>query len=321
MLNALERALKDSEGDELPATMRVLPYAPRSQASTQPPQTVTDIPQTMPGQSVPRPQVSPYQQINRPQSSAQPATTAFPNRGGPPPPSAALPARRFGWGRWLTCGGLLLFAVLIVTAAVFALNNPALFTAMLPPTRTPQNTGISPSATPEFTATSLAPSTQPTADLAGTQTAQAPVILPTLTPSFTETPAPTDTPLPETATPTPVYDLLLVKNGNQSLFVVNNSEIDFPLPQIKLGDGDNALPGSAWGTQSLRPGNCTAVWQKTNKPAVPKGLRCTWVGANLKVGGKDVFWGATFQFFYNNQFIGICPQDQDICEFRLSPQP
>ena len=315
MVNALERALKESEGDELPATMRILPYAPRSQASTQPPQAVTDIPQTRPGQPVPRPQPNPYQQTNRPPNSVPPATTAYPNRAGQPPPSTAQPVRRFQWGRWITCGGLLLFAVLMLTAVVYAVNNPALFTTILPPTRTPQNTRISTKATPEFTATPLAPTTQPTADLAGTQTALAPAALPTLTPSFTYTP------LPETATPTPVYDLLLVKNGNQSLFVVNNSEVDFPLTQIKLGDGDNALSGAAWGTQSLRPGNCTAIWQKTNKPAVPKGLRCTWVGANLKVGGKEVFWTSTFQFFYNGQFIGICPQDQNTCEFRLSPQP
>ena len=113
----------------------------------------------------------------------------------------------------------------------------------------------------------------------------------------TETPSPTVT-LPPTATPTSEtpYRLLIATNGEDSLFVVNQSDVAFPLAFLQLGDGNGAIQGIDWGMEFLEPGSCVTAWKDGGNPQPPS-VDCQQVGERLIRDGSNRFWKDAFGVF------------------------
>jgi hypothetical protein len=105
---------------------------------------------------------------------------------------------------------------------------------------------------------------------------------------------PTPTP-PAPATPVapaeepPSYDLLIVKQGEDSLFVVNQSSQAFPLAPLSLGDDKGVINGSDWGVEQLESGACVTAWKDGGNPERPS-VTCTEVGQHLTRDGEKRFW-------------------------------
>jgi serine/threonine-protein kinase len=156
----------------------------------------------------------------------------------------------------------------------------------------------------------------------------------------TPTPAPTQappTPVPATATtrpeptpvPVPVFQLLLARRGDDSLFVVNEGADNLPLVLIHFGgdnddddddDGDRQLSGDEWGIETLRPGQCVTVWQEEGNPRAPRGVECEIVGERLERSGREKFWQAAFEVFFADRRVGECPKNEDHCEIAFAPE-
>jgi serine/threonine protein kinase len=141
-----------------------------------------------------------------------------------------------------------------------------------------------------------------------------------LTASFTPTPSSTFTPTSSsTPTPTPTRELdisinlLLAKNKDDSLFVVNRNDTSLPLePLILKNDGGGVL-GEAWDVSLLREGECVAIWKDTGRPKQPKGVDCEIVGKRLVREAGKRFWTSNFTIYYDDLEIGFCRSASDVC--------
>ncbi|MCL4302579.1 MAG: serine/threonine protein kinase [Anaerolineae bacterium] len=193
---------------------------------------------------------------------------------------------------------------------------PAVVLLTLTPTSTPIPTDTpTPTAPPTATPTLALPTAPPTE----TPTVPVPTDTPTLelppaTPAETPTvPAPTDTPVSELPTPTPVvpssYNLLIARRGEDSLFVVNQSEGAFPLAPLRLENRIGAITGTEWGIELLDSGACVTVWRNDNDPKPPK-VECAAAGERLTRREGRRFWERAFRIHYNEQLVGICNQNQ-----------
>jgi len=321
LVETLERALNTGVADTQPMTMQMLPGSHRAP-------------------------IGGPQRVGARYSSAPPAAAASippPPTSGVPPSAGytggysipARPAARSSGGRYLGCGLLLAFGlILAVSAVVVAMNLPGLPLGLGRPASTP--TGfviptltITPTET--FAPSQTAAPTQ-TPDLTATQAALIPTGTATLPPTLTLTPTdtaipptPTDTPLPPpTDTPAPVYHLLFAKRGSQSLFLVNISEVGFPLERLRLGadpEDPRTLPGDDWDVRTLDPTECVAVWERGSRPPVPEGIECDRVGDNLRRTGDRRFWTEEFPIYFDNQLVGTCPKNQNTCEIEFIDLP
>lgn len=140
----------------------------------------------------------------------------------------------------------------------------------------------------------------------------------TLLPPVTESPAPTATAAPPTDTPSPtVYQLLLVTNKEDSLFVVNQSGESFPLNALRLGKGKKTIQGTEWAIGQLAPGSCVTAWKDSGNPKPPD-VDCNEVGTQLTREGSDRFWKGKFDIFYNDEKIGTCDPKKD-CLIEITP--
>lgn len=143
----------------------------------------------------------------------------------------------------------------------------------------------------------------------------------TATESITETPLiPTETASPivtslPTATPTSEtpYHLLIATNGEDSLFVVNQSDEAFPVASLQLGDGNGAIQGVEWGVEFLEPGSCVTAWKDGGNPQ-PPAVNCHQVGERLTRDGSNRFWKNAFEVFYAGTPVSSCSQAQCVTE-------
>ena len=130
------------------------------------------------------------------------------------------------------------------------------------------------------------------------------------------------TPLPPTSptfTPMPEADsalILLVKDGDKSLFVINQGPADFPLVSLKLGNPPSQISGDQWEVASLKPGECVSVWSKV-KDKEPGDLQCKQVGEVLERKGNARFWKNEFNIYYNGEYSGKCAPNQKDCELQI----
>lgn len=160
-------------------------------------------------------------------------------------------------------------------------------------------------------------------------TANLPSPIPAL-PSATSLAAPTVqsfTLVPNVATSVPAlpaatesattYLLLIVRHREDSLFVLNVTEQDFPLSPLRLGNDQGAIYGSEWGVSTLTNGSCVAAWKDSGNPKAPNVI-CSEVGEHLTRGGHDRFWKSSFNVYYNEQQVGTC--DQDVCPITITGQ-
>ena len=121
-----------------------------------------------------------------------------------------------------------------------------------------------------------------------------------------------------TATPT-IYKLLIVRasDGN-SLIVVNLTANAFPLSLLKLGNGKDALAGSAWGVDYLAGRACVGAWKAGEAHRVSSSLDCTLVG-ELERKKKDVFGGEAMAVYYDGEKVGTCDKDESECLLQFPP--
>lgn len=125
---------------------------------------------------------------------------------------------------------------------------------------------------------------------------------------------------PLVATPTPQpYRLLLATRSDDSLFVVNRSELPFPLAGLQLGAGEAAVMGHEWGVAELPVNGCVAVWKAQGNPRAPDAA-CDLVGERLTRSARQVFWRDGFDLFYNNQRVAhSCRRQVSDCSIELLP--
>jgi serine/threonine protein kinase len=186
------------------------------------------------------------------------------------------------------------------------------------PSATP-TTPATPTATPTTPATPTATAT-PTTPATPTATPTTPVV-PTATPTTPATPTATPTtPVTPVAPPTepPVYKLLIVKRGEDSLFVVNQSSQAFPLAPLSLGDGKEVIHGNDWGVGELDSGACVAAWKDGGNPERPD-VTCEEVGRHLTRAGKKRFWSGKFEVYYDGHLIATCSKNEERCAVTISP--
>jgi len=134
------------------------------------------------------------------------------------------------------------------------------------------------------------------------------------TPTSTYTPKPT---LAATPSPSQSHELRIVSQGEDSLFVVNQTAIDFPLAPLRLGDGRGRISGAEWGVAALKKGECVTVWKGTGHPKSPKGLRCKRVGERLTRNGPSRFWKDPFRVYYEGKLIGTCSAKPKACSVSV----
>jgi serine/threonine protein kinase len=130
--------------------------------------------------------------------------------------------------------------------------------------------------------------------------------------------------LPATSTLTPMPEagsalVLLVKDGDKSLFVINQGPADIPLVQLKLGNPPSQISGDQWQILTLKTGECVSVWAniKDAKDKKPDDLQCEQVGEKIERKGNSRFWKSEFNIYYNGEFAGKCAPNQKDCEFQI----
>jgi hypothetical protein len=125
------------------------------------------------------------------------------------------------------------------------------------------------------------------------------------------------TPLPPTQS-TDTYEILTATRGEDSLFVVNQGELPFPLAPLRLGEGDGAINGTEWSVPVLLPGECVTAWKEGKNPR-PPAITCNEVGPRLTREPKERFWKSTFGVYYNEAWIANC--DSELCAFSIPVEP
>ena len=181
---------------------------------------------------------------------------------------------------------------------------------------------------PAVAAVTPSPSPTPTSSPSPTPTSS-PTLTMTPSPTDTTTPSPTHTLTPaDTSTPTPVptataapvvYDLLIAKRGDDSLFVVNQSALAFPLAPLSLGDGSAAINGPDWEVNMLQPDECVTAWKDSGNPRPPRGVTCSEVGSRLTRDGPNRFWKDDFNVYYAGEQIAECTRDR--CTITITVRP
>jgi hypothetical protein len=155
----------------------------------------------------------------------------------------------------------------------------------------------------------LTPTSSPTST--GTPTSSPTVSKPTETPTPLPPPTlePTDTKEPTANPMRDTYTLLFAKRGEDSLFVVNESALAFPLEALRLGDGEGAINGREWGIDTLAPGECVTAWRNGGKPQPPK-ISCAQVGKRLIRRSAERIWKSAFKVYYLGEQAGNCAEAQ-----------
>jgi hypothetical protein len=167
-----------------------------------------------------------------------------------------------------------------------------------------------------------APEASPTLFLPLIVDSGTPTVLPINTDVLASTALPTGSPTPlPSPTPTPAsYELLIVKGADEnSLTLVNQSTLTFPLGLLRLGNGQGAIQGTEWAVDQLASGECVSAWKDRRERDLPEGLICKVIGERLVREGKDRFWKETFEIYYHDVRIGTCEKDQTECPISISP--
>lgn len=133
------------------------------------------------------------------------------------------------------------------------------------------------------------------------------------------TPVSTQTPIPETG----LVQVMLVKDEDKGILVVNQGPIDLPLTQLKLGNPPLQVSGEQWKVSRLKMGECVSIWNniKQSKDIETDDFQCKPVGEVLERKGKDRFWTSEFNIYYNGKYVSKCAPNQRDCEFQIEVNP
>jgi hypothetical protein len=110
------------------------------------------------------------------------------------------------------------------------------------------------------------------------------------------------------------YTIIINWFGEDSLFVLNNSAVDFPLNALTLRGGGQ-VRGTEWGIDRLGGGECVAVWKDTGNPRAANSS-CALVGTRIERDGPNRFWKSNFAVVYNDIEITNC--EATPCTIRIS---
>jgi hypothetical protein len=190
---------------------------------------------------------------------------------------------------------------------------------------------------PTAQAATLAPSSSP---------------LPSLTPTFTPSPRPTDSlaltiaaPLPtntinpsqvaaasiRTNTPVPTAtevlppDIRLVYD-NRSFSLINVSGRVLNLATIAFESASGSMPASRWNTDflsqpltSFTANDCVQAWGAEFE-LLPKPAECRVRHGWISVNASDIFWRGTeiFTVLNNNEAVGLCLVSNGVCDVSLA---
>jgi hypothetical protein len=100
------------------------------------------------------------------------------------------------------------------------------------------------------------------------------------------------------------YTIIINWFGEDSIFVLNSSDTDFPLSALTLRGGGQ-VEGTEWNVDHLRNGECVAVWKDTGNPRAAN-TACAFVGTRVVRDGPSRFWKSSFAVVYNNIEITTC---------------
>jgi serine/threonine protein kinase len=114
------------------------------------------------------------------------------------------------------------------------------------------------------------------------------------------------------------FELLIAKQGEDSLFVINQGNSAFPLAPLRLGEGDGAINGAEWGIETLGPGQCVTAWKDTGKNLKVPDVTCERIGPQLTRTGRERFWKSSFDVFYDQERQRRC--DSDRCAITIRAQ-
>ncbi len=229
-----------------------------------------------------------------------------------------------GLGAILTVGivlVILLLAVILFLLLWNRLGGQDLTAGLLPPAAATVPAEVSPGGDNGEDSGQVVP----TATLLSAPAVVTPTIeTPTILPSPTETSVPTATFTPEsppaTPSPSPIsYNLLLAKEGEDSLFVVNRAAAAFPLAGLRLGEGEGAIDGADWGVDRLESEACVTAWKSEGNPK-PAPVTCREVGEALIRSGAGIFWKDDFEVYFEGELLGSCEKKETTCEFTVMPE-
>jgi serine/threonine protein kinase len=288
LVEALAGALHQQEHRNQPATLPDLPPGRRAY----PPATMADIPAARDRAPQPGPVPSSWM------APTSPASGASGGKGR----RAANGRSGFQFLGGLGCGlALLLGLILLVAATSLALSQQS-------------SRGQNPAATTPLSDTAI----RETHDAAA-----AAALSRTRTPTPTQIASATRTATPgssATATPTPTpvpYRLMFTSFRDESFFVVNIGERDFPLPLLELKNKDEGVSGEEWEIEFLESEECVAVWKEEGQPEPPQDLECDLVGKRLEIKGPKKFWTGKFDVYFKGDKIAVCDPQRRPCRILL----
>ncbi|RPI48472.1 MAG: serine/threonine protein kinase, partial [Chloroflexi bacterium] len=145
---------------------------------------------------------------------------------------------------------------------------------------------------------------------------EAPTDLPPPTETFTPEPSPAPTATAEptaepTASPAPPqvrWELELVVQEDNLLFVANRLGEPFPLGRLRLGEGDRAIDGSEWGVESLAEGQCVVVIKLVGRPVLQQ-APCELVAQGVRRRPNEVVWASDFPVFFEGELVSTCSRN------------
>jgi serine/threonine protein kinase len=279
LMEALEEALNREEGESQPATLAELPDEPNDS----PAETLAEIPAV----KAPEPQLEdPLPTHERAGKEVNKSVTAR--------------SRYLAFGG-LGCGLLILMGfILLVSGISLALSR--------------QNS--TPNTSQRNLIAQFTPSPTQTSTVSRSLTPSPTRTNPTLTATPTATATPVSTPT-QTPTTSVTYELLIVGNKDDSLFVVNQGAQEFPLAALDFKNRNGEVSGEEWEVDFLESGECVTLWKKEGRPTAPQGLQCDQVGERLERSGPEKFWTVQFEVFYQGEKIGTCGAGTQTCSIEI----
>lgn len=223
--------------------------------------------------------------------------------------------------------GVVAVLALLASSRSLSSNTPTAAVAVITPNFSLETPSLEQSQTDANTISPDVPTALPTAyylvtpyTILSVPTLSFPTVVPvvaTAVPIATVTMFASATPVTVVPTSTPVvYTLTIATHREDSLFVMNSSQSEFPLAPLRVGDDSNAINGSDWGIERLGSGACVAAWKDSGNPKSPD-LDCDPIGTRITRSGKDRFWKSSFNVYYNDVQVGTCRGDN--CTITIRP--
>ncbi|HEX6302767.1 MAG TPA: protein kinase [Anaerolineales bacterium] len=300
LIEALQRALEEETVDSVPSTLAMLPEKTRPIPSQQ------SLISTRPAMiAANRQEVQHDKRMAMDEDKKESKPGRFPFKTTP------WVLGGFGCGIFLIIAALILLTSVSLASVGRDRATETKAVALLVTSSPSPGSGLvgainsTPTATPSKTITRTPTNSQ----------TQTPTRTLTRTPTLTASPSATATHT-NTPTITPAWDfaLVILTNGDDSLFVVNVGERDFPLEPLEIKNQRGEVTGDEWEVELLEKGECVAVWKDSGKPKPPKKLDCDQVGERLERDGEHKFWTSAYEVFYADELIETCTNFWEECE-------